>query len=169
MARIGAWVALILGVALTTDVARANMAPPKSRENPLQITLIEGNGPVTLRVPRDAIAQGRVTDPGATSRLPTMIAGLAMAGAVTLAGLKLVSRRRVGAVAAFALGTGLTLAGTLVFADIPIRSTTQPAQPMVTIPVVVEIDNSGRTVQMALNAEQAARIASLVKDAARPK
>jgi hypothetical protein len=40
---------------------------------------------------------------------------------------------------------------------------------MVTIPVVVEIDNSGRTVQMTLNAEQAATIAALVKDAARPK
>ena len=55
----------------------------------------------------------------------------------------------------------------MVIADISPGPTSQPAPPTVTIPVVVELVNGGQTVQMTLNAEQAAKIAALVKDPAK--
>jgi hypothetical protein len=162
-------VALVCVGMFGAELALANMAPPdvRNRPQPFQVTLRDDAGPVRLRVPRELVALAPIGQPD-KSRLATLVAGIALACAVTLAGMKLVSRRRVPpAAAVIVLAGGLMLASAAALADLAPRPATQPAQPTADLRVVLELADSGQAIQMTLNAEQASQIAALIKDRAK--
>ncbi|HSI36929.1 MAG TPA: hypothetical protein VK986_25305 [Tepidisphaeraceae bacterium] len=121
---------------------------------------------VRLRVPRGMVGGGAAAAAPAprSEALPTIVIGTALAAAVTLGGLRLVSRRRVsGGALAVVLGAGAVVAAaSVVWANAapPRNRVVEPvkAPPVAgAFPVVVEIADGGE-LELTLTAEQLAKI-----------
>jgi hypothetical protein len=121
---------------------------------------------VRLRVPRGMIGGGAAAAAPAprSEALPTIVIGTALAAAVTLGGLRLVSRRRVsGGALAIVLSAGAVVAAaSMVWANAapPRNRVIEPvkAPPVAgAFPVVVEVVDGGE-MELTLTAEQLAKI-----------
>jgi hypothetical protein len=89
---------------------------------------------------------------------------------MTLAGLKLATRRQgMGTTPIIVVLVGLSWIAATAVADLSLQPATQPADGGAKIPVLIEVVEAGQSIQLTLNGEQAAQIASLVKPAGNTK
>ncbi len=175
----------ILALSLISHVASADVGPGPRPRPPIRppvvrddakvnVYIADGNS-IRLRIPAKMLNVPAVPKPADAPRseaLPTIIIGTALAAAITLGGMRLVSRRRVsGRMLALVLGAGVAVVAASTawankappFIERPIKP--EPAKPepakadaVATFPITIELTD-GDVAEMTLSADQLAKLA----------